>query len=293
MDKRIQQIYTELYSQPLPKQYLSELLNVTSKTVENTIKTIDEITYDKKLGAYRFINLLPSYIPYPVFLALFKESISNELIKNDFEYLSMNSSNATMIMTNNLSSLSKKIIRATIAINHNCVLEMEYKSMKGLETKVIRPHKIVFTGSAYYLIASYDERNKKNIGDIRSFALNGILSFKSIEYLKEGTFKITDSANAYGLISKDNYVRLKLEERSANFFKREGLLNKDSFEFLSEEADGTVFVKMYYNNADEVVRLLQSWMPQITIVEKSEIVNEIYNRVKVNYELLNLNREDK
>jgi len=294
MNERIQRIYIELYKKPCSKQYLSELFSITSKTIENTIKTIDEIIYDKQIGAYRFIGLLPQYIPYETFLLLFEDSISNQIVKNDFQIISNKlNMDIPMISTNNFSSLSKKIIRATLAINHSCILKIEYKSMKGIEVKYIRPHKIVSSDFTYYLLASYDERNSKNIGEMRSYAFNGILSFESLMYLKNNNFKIEQSGNAYGFISKDSYLTLKLEERSANFFKREGQFNKANFDFLSEEADGTIFVKMYYNNIDEIVRLVQGWMPQITILENSKIVDEVYNKIEESHKLFKLNRGNK
>ena len=289
MNERVQRIYIELYKKPCSKQYLSELFSITSKTIENTIKTIDEIMYDKQIAAYRFINLLPQYIPYKTFLVFFEDSIFNQLIKNDFHAISSNL-DIPILSTNNFSSLSKKIIRGTLAINNSCILKMEYKSVKGIETKYIRPHKIVSTEFAYYLLASYDEKNKKNVKEMRSYAFNAILSLEPLMYLKNNNFKIEQSGNAYGFISKDSYLTLKLEERSANFFKREGQFNKANFDFLSEEADGTIFVKMYYNNIDEIVRLVQSWMPQITILENSKTVDEIYNKIEESHNIFKYNR---
>lgn len=294
MNKRIQRIYIELYKKPCTKQYFSELFSITSKTIENTVKTIDEIIYDKQIAAYRFIDLLPQYIPYKIFLILFEDSIYNQLIKNDFQSIGRKLNvDIPMFSTNNLSSLSKKIIRVTLALNHSCILKIKYKSMKGIETKYIRPHKIVSTEFTYYLLASYDERNKKNIGEMRSYAFNAMLSLEPLTYLKNNNFKIEQSGNAYGFISKDSYLTLKLEERSANFFKREGQFNKTNFDFLSEEADGTIVVKMYYNNIDEIVRLVQSWMPQITILEDSEIVNEVYNKIEESHNIFKFNRGNK
>lgn len=291
MNERIQRIYIELYKKPSTKQYLSELFSITSKTIENTIKTIDEIIYDKQIGAYRFICLLPSFIPYEIFMMLCEDSIANKLVQNDFKTISRKLENSiVMLSTRNLSSLSKKIIQVTLAINHSCILKMEYKSMKGIEIKYIKPHKIVCTDFTYYLLASYDTSNKKNIGKMRSYAFNGILSIEPFDYLKNNNFKIEQYANAYGFISNDSYVTLKMGERSANFFKREGKFNQANFDFISEEADSTIIVKMYYNHMDEVVRLVQNWMPEITILEDSPIVDKIYHKIEKNHNIFKLNR---
>lgn len=289
MDKRIQTIYKELYKKPRNKKYLAELLDVNPKTIENTINRYPEdIIFDKELGAYRFKTLLPKYIPFDIFFTLFKESIGNEIIKSDFLLLSemMNFGeeiNIPMFSTQRLSSLTQKIIMAEIAINSNCIIELDYLgNSKPLEKKFIKPHKIIATGFTYYLYISYDSRNQENIGAFRSLAFNGMYSLSPVKYMKNETFLMEGSGNAFGLITKEKNITLKLEGASANFFKREGQFNKENFDFVSEEIDGSVIMKMYYNNIQEVVMLIQSWMPLISISGNDAVINEIYNIIREN-----------
>ena len=289
MDKRIKRIYSELYKTPRKKKYLAELFDVNPKTIENTInKYPDDIVLDKELGAYRFKTLLPKYIPHDIFFTLFQGSIGNEIIKNDFLSLSKminleEDLNFPMIPTQGLSSLAQKIIMAEVAINSNCIVQLDYLgNSKPLEKKYIKPHKIIATGFTYYLYVSYDSRNQENIGAFRSLAFNGMHSLSPLEYLKNETFLMEGSGNAFGLISKEKSITLKLEAASANYFKREGQFNKENFDFISEEIDGSVIMKMYYNNIQEVVKLIQSWMPLISVHDNETITDEVYRTILEN-----------
>lgn len=292
MDIRIKKIYEELYAAPRSKEYFSELFKVTTKTIENTVSNYkNDITYDKKLGKYRFINLLPKYISYALFFKLFKDSIGNSIIKNDFveigKMITIAEDTTLMLKTSVLSDLAKKIISCDIAINHNCILEVDYSgNAKAKEKKYVRPHTIISTGFTYYLYISYDEENEKDIGQYRSFGFNGIGRITSFEYIKDANFRIEGYGNAYGLYEKDKYVTLKLLPYCANFFKKEGLLEKGNFEFLIEESDGSILINMYYNNIQEIVNIMQQWMPQISIHKNLELKEEVHQKIKYNYETL-------
>ena len=296
MDKRIKQIYSELYKEPKKKKELAELFKVTTKTIENTISRYsEEIILDKELGKYRFKNLLPLYIPHDIFFHLFQNSISNEIIKNDYFNFSKlindtENINFPMLETQGLSRLAQKIIMAEVAINSNCIIKLEYLgNSKPMETKYIRPHKIITDQSTYYLYISYDDRNEENIGSFRSLAFNGMHNFIPVAYMKNKVFRIKGIGNAYGLITKEKYITLKLASASANYFKREGQFNKENFDFVSEEIDGSIIVKMYYSNIQEVVKLIQSWMPLISIYDTVEITQKVYDTINENTKRLTSN----
>jgi len=192
-----------------------------------------------------------------------------------------------MIETSSLSPLAQKLIQCTIAIGHNCILKIDYKRhKKDREIKYVIPHKITSTGFSYYLYCTYDKRNKENIRESRSLALTGIYSISPVEYIKNQTFAINGVGNAYGLINKEKFIMLKLQSTPANFFKREGLFQEDNYSFVTEEADGTIMMKMYYNNINEVVSLLQKWMPLISIHDHPVLSKEIYDKISENYSQL-------
>lgn len=293
MENRIKRIYHELYKTPRSKEYFASLFEVSTKTIENTINNYqDDIIYDKKLSSYRFVNLLPKYISYESFFKLFENSIGNNIIKNDFidigkKINQSNIANYPMIETSSLSNLAQKIISCDIAINHNCILQINYTgNSKPNEIKYIKPHTIISTGLTYYLYCSYDEINKKDVGEFRSLGFNGMAEITPYEYKKDAKFRIEQTGNAYGLYERDRFVTLKLMPYCANFFKREGLFQKENFDFLVEDQDGSIHINMYYNNIQEIISLLQQWMPQISIQNNIELKNEVYSKIQSNFEKL-------
>jgi len=290
MKLRKTQIYKDLYHSPKSKLYFSELFGITTKSVENTMKKYSEdIVYDRKLSKYRFKELLPSLIPVEIYFNIFKDSIANQIIKEDMlsaikQLSSTPNSDFHLMATDTLSYLSKYIIKSHIAIGHSCILKISYDSIKKpTETKYIKPHKITSTGFVYYLYGSYEKRNKKDVGEYRSFAFNSIKEMSVVEYLKDEDFSIDAKSNAYGVINKEKYVVLKLKGASASFFKRERQFEREEFEFVMEEVDGTISIKMYYNNIDEVVYLLQQWMPLISVDSTSPEKESIYKIIEKNY----------
>jgi hypothetical protein len=292
MEIRIKKIYHELYEAPRSKEYFAKLFDVSTKTIENTINNCkNDITYDKKLSSYRFINLLPKYISHESFFKLFQSSIGNNVIKNDFidigKTINQAEADFPMINTSTLSDLAQKIILCDIAIKHNCILKINYTgNSKSREIKYIRPHTIISTGFTYYLYCSYDEINKKDIGEFRSLGFNGMAEVMPYEYIKDVKFRIEQTGNAYGLYERDRFVTLKLMPYCASFFKREGLLQKENFDFLVEDQDGSIHINMYYNNIQEIISLLQQWMPQISIQKNLDLKKEIYSKIQSNFEKL-------
>ena len=108
-------------------------------------------------------------------------------------------------------------------------------------------------------------------------------------YEFDGNFKIDQKGNAFGSFKKDKFVILNMDRNSANYFKREMLFNNDAFEMVDEELEGeNITVKMYFNEIFEVVKLVQQWMPQITIQSSEQIRNEVYKEIENNLEKLKI-----
>lgn len=289
MNERTIEIYKALYGElNCSKEALKEYLNVSSiKTVENNIKNIDDIEYDIKIKKYRFKNLLPSYIPNEVFFNIFKGSIVNKLLKNDFTLLEKDISSLKtkeMINTAALSNLAKKIIIFKNAIKNNCILKVEYKKAgNDIEFKYIQPNTVFSNGFTYYAFITYDKKNGKDVGKQRTFAFNAIGKIEAEEYSNGILFKKDQSGNAFGTFKKDKFVVLNLNQNSANFFKREILFNNDAFELIDEELDGnSITIKMYYTNFFEVVKIIQQWMPNIKIQNDLELRNKVYKDINSN-----------
>ena len=289
MNERVIEIYNALYGDTnWTKEKLKEKLKVSSvKTVENNIKDIEDIEYDIKIRQYRFTNLLPKYIPNEIFFRIFKDSIVNTLLKNDFLVLEkdiFSQKTKEMINTSELSNLSKKIIMFHNAITNNYILKVEYKKAgSDIEYKYIQPNTVFSNGFTYYAFITYDKRNKKDVGEERTFAFNAIGKIGVEEYLTDMPLKKNQKGNAFGTFKKDKFVILNLNQKSANFFKREVLFNNDSFELIDEELDGhSITVKMYYNIYFEIVKIIQQWMPDIKIQNNLELKNKVYSDINSN-----------
>ena len=297
MDSRTEKIYQLLYEGCQSKAYLSEYFKVTTKTIENTIAKIShDVIYDKKLSAYRFSSLLPEYIPSKIFLEWIQQSVQHTVIKHDFTTFakyqeSLGEVDISLLPTHSLSSLLKKIIQLQLSITYNISLKMLYKGHDGITTtKYINPHKINTSLNSYYIYASYIEDNKKDIGEFRSFSLGGIVSLEAVRYVKEERFAIEGIGNAYGMIDKEQYITLKLTGKSSSYFKREGEFSQAQYSYICEEVDGSVLLKMYYNHTQEIVQLLQRWMPYIEIYDEGDVKEEVYREIEKSY-LLWINKD--
>ena len=293
MNERVKDIYLKLYENNIlcTKENLASEYDVTIKTIENTIKSYsDEIIYDRKLKRYRFANLLPKYIPYKTFYNIFKESINDKFLREDFfiiDNLINNDNDLFMIETEKLSEMSKKIIMFTIAINNNCVIKTEYAS-NGEEAyfRWMKPHTVFQDGFSYYCFATYDKRNSKDVGITKSFRFDKIGKIELVEYLENEILKKDMKGNKYGEYNKNQYVILIFNKTSGSFFESSGLFSKPEYEVIVGLNSENVTVKMYYNNLNlEVISMLQRWMPNIKVHPDDPRKEEIENKIKENLEI--------
>ena len=292
MNERIKSIYAKLYENSISctKEKLAEEFKITTKSIENTIKEYKEdIIYDKKLKRYRFVSLLPKYITYKVFYNIFKDSIADEFIKDDFLAInnSINNTNdLIMIETDKLSDIVKKIIKFTIAINDNCILKVEYSGNgKDTEFKYIQPNTILSNGFSYFCYITYDELNKKDVGQSRTFKFTNMKSIEQISYVNNTIFKQDKIGTVFGSFQQDKYITLVFNRISGDFFKSNNMFNNPKYEIVVGLGSDNVIVKMYYNNIyKEVVKTIQQWMPNIRIHDSDPLKDKIYEIIKSNYE---------
>lgn len=285
MNERTIEIYKALYSNmECTKENLAKYLKVSSiKTVENNIKDIDEVIYDLKVRKYRFKDLLPKYIPNETFYNILQDSVVNKLLKNDFSLITSIKTDL-MINTAELSNLAKKIIMMKNAINNNAILKVEYQKNSGKsEIKFIQPNTIFTNGFTYYSFVTYDQKNVDDIGQERTFAFNGIKSIEVVDYANNISFSKELKGNAFGTFKKDQFVILNLTQGAAHFFKRENLFRSDAYELIDEELFGdSITIKMFYNQEFEIVKIVQQWMPNITIQNNLELRNRVYEEITNN-----------
>jgi len=294
MQKRKIIIYNNLFNKLCTKDELAKLCgDVSIKTIENTIKECDDIVYSKKLGAYHFKDLLPSQISYQNYFDLFKDNLSNPILKKDMirSVIDFGTDLHTiMLNTTHLSELSKKIIKLNTAINHNCIVKLFYKrDDKYIGDRYIQPNQIITFDSIYYLYFKYDIKNKKQGLVTRPFAFNGIENIEEVEYIKESKqFRTYEIGNSFGTVDEakksKKKIILKLHSYAAYFFIREGLFESPYYKFIKSNSKGNeVEMEMIYNDDIEVVKLVQQWLPYIYVLNDSENSQSIIDGIKENY----------
>lgn len=293
MTQRIKETYLNLYKNPLTctKEKLAKDYDVTNKTIENSLKNIDDIYYDRDLKRYRFVSLLPKYIPYQIFYSIFSDTISNQELKKDFslvENLNHGKNDIFMIETKQLSDISKKTIMFYIAIENNCVLNVEYTSNgRKKEKKYIKPNTLFSSFGVFYCYITYHQKNEKNVGEERTFKLTQLGSIEPDEYISSEIFKQNKKGNVFGEYKQDKYVTLIFNKISSSFFKNTNQFEDNQYEVITGIGTDYVLVKMYYNNLEiEVIKIIQQWMPHIKIFEGELLKEKIEKIIKKNYQKL-------
>jgi hypothetical protein len=137
------------------------------------------------------------------------------------------------------------------------------------------------------LAAVYDAKNRVGIGEMRTFALNSIVTIRQHSYANNSDFRIFDDFNAFGSYEqKTQHVNLLLKGNAAIHFLREGLKGYKS-QFVKQNIDNSIELKLFYRDSKdylEVVQLIQSWMPHIVFADKSENAQKIMSEITKNYE---------
>lgn len=283
-------IYSTLFAEIASKDQLASMLNVTTKTIENTVKQQSgNIKYSKKRKGYSFAEMMPEYISLENYIKAMGGTIESENVKKDLTSISQTISKDRLIPTKNLSLISQVIIKIQIAINHQCTLKLLYRAIgKSPEVKYVKPLQLVVSNGVHYLAGEYVEKNKVNVGEKRNFAINSILSLEKHEFLfpNENTAGTKATYTAFGEISKEKYAIISLDPSLANFFKREHQFAKEVYDFVSEDADGSVTMRVYYAKEIEVKRFLYQWMPEAAICEdeQPELRERIYAEIDEDFQ---------
>lgn len=293
MDSKLTNIYAQLLFQLCSKEYLAQKLNVSTKTIENKVKLANgDIVYSKRLGAYHFKNLLPNNITNNFLISLLINNVNNKNLKDDISSIKddiVDSSNSlNLIPTKKFSEIFKNIIQLQIAINHNCILSIDYQnaSSSQKEKKFIQANQISVINGSYYMYVTYDKKNKLNQGEKRTLHLHSISNINLIEYHKDDTFKTDVKGNAFGEFKNTNFAELTFKNKAASFIKRERL-NSFHYEIIDESFDASsVNLKFYYNEEIEIIKIIQQWMPLVTFTRENDFSIKILGKIKDNFEKL-------
>lgn len=284
------ELYDLILELPKGKDELANYFDVTTKTIENKTKTLEDVIYNKKISKYTTTNLLPKLITYKFFTDIILMNVENKSLNTDFTFIQNEKINDInfLLETNNFSETAKTLIMLQIAINHNCIISFNYKgNSKGVEKKFVKPTQIISSNNKYYLYGIYDKKNQSNSGENRTFDITSITNIESYDYMKNEVFKTSYQGNAFGQYSDNKFALLTFKNEAANYIKRERPKSMH-YEILRETFGGEgVEVKYYYVSDKEIVRLIKSWMPHITFTNNDPLKDKVSTLINTDYIIFN------
>jgi len=175
----------------------------------------------------------------------------------------------------------QKIIQIKLSLLIDYSLKIEYKKNNSTDIKYINPHSLFNSQGIYYLYATYHSDNFSNVGEKRTFSLNGITSIVAHEKSNEKLVQKL-KGNEWGIFDDEKFILMRFKDKASNFYKREGFTLSSELSYVSEEPDGSILVKMYYSNEQEIINFIQKWMPFVTLAKDSELKEKVYERIHKN-----------
>lgn len=156
------------------------------------------------------------------------------------------------------------------SIRNSNVITFTYKE----RFRTVNPYLLVCYTNLWYLLATQD-------GDIKTFALSriGMLDVtnekfqKKTEILKE----MKDSDTIW--FGKEYFtVRLDVSKSIANFFQRRAVLPRQKI--IEIKRDGSLLVETTTCSFDEVIPLIQYWIPEIRVLEPLSLRDKVNDNLK-------------
>lgn len=223
-------LISAVYMEILTKDKLAQTLKVSTKTIENRAKKLNEIIkYSKKLGGYIFVDLLPKAISPQVVISNIFDEIESIKARDFYSDILINyffNCINFLIDTEKIPNLFQKIIMIKHAINHKIKLEIIYKEQKR---EIILVNMGVFNNER---IALSSTKEILYINDIKNICIK---EYTNHNYNAEKYF------NAFGTLDTKKEVVVCFQ--SENYFLREQPKSY-FYEFLYEDDIGR-FYKMY------------------------------------------------
>jgi len=277
-------IYELLYYGRCSKEDIAQKLGISHKTLETRIKPEANIVYDRKIGAYTFTNLLPNIMTLNFFHYLLRYSSADKATVEDFKRVYEQTDSKEYLYSDKLSFSMQNVIALHIAIVYGCEIKIKYTDNRlKKEEKFIYPEALVYSKGETYLYASYSPKNKKDIGQKRTFFVGSIAGIEKVAYQKDFQKPQTAYGNAFGAHDKPNAVILKLKDAAKNYYTRNPSTDI-YYELIETAPDETQMIaKFYYNDMIEIVSMIQKWMPLITL-QSGDGVERIKKAVVANFE---------
>ena len=227
----------------------------TSKSADTAIKMLDSLSSD--IGGEFYtkaqvaLHKLQRFIESPFYTRIDVENISNKLdLVEDLEY----------------------------AISKQKMLSLSYKRWyKPDEIKTyenVKPYKIIIFDGFWYLLTQYKDHYIK-------FYLKEIRDLKILEQTFVQDKKVLDrmekALDIWFDPKADPFdVTLLLDSNAIVYFERKPIKGQ----YMKKNSDGTAELTISITNKEEVFTVLKKWLPQIRVIEPSELQEEFEDMIK-------------
>ena len=237
------------------KRFMISKKNITSKSAGTAIKMLDSLSSD--IGgefytkAQAALHKLQSYIASPFYTRIDVENISEKLdLVEDLEY----------------------------AISKQKTLTFKYKkwydpnNIKTYEN--VKPYKIIIFDGFWYLLTQYKDHYIK-------FYLKEIRDLKILDKTFEQDEKVFDrmekALDIWFDPKADPFdVTMLLDSDAIVYFERKPIKGQ----YLKKNSDGTAELTVSITNKEEIFTVLKKWLPQVRVIEPSELQEEFERMMK-------------
>jgi len=227
----------------------------TSKSAETAIKMLDSLSSD--IGgefytkAQSALHKLQQYIDSPFYTRIDVENISNKLdLVEDLE----------------CAIAKQKMIRFAY--------KRWYRPNEIKSYEEVKPYKIIIFDGFWYLLTQYkDHYIKFYLKEIRDLQILD----KTFVHNSQLLGRMDKAINIWFNPKAEPFdVTLLLEASSIVYFERKPIKGQ----YLKKNHDGTAELTLSVTDKKEIFEILKKWLPQVKVIEPSEIQNEFEKMLK-------------
>lgn len=279
-EKRVNEIANLIIQKPRTIKELSELLNVSTKTISRDLDELKEYGVTKNGWQWSMEEIVKP------------NNLSDEenIILNIFDKISKNMGNefyskAHILLKNLTNQLNNPIL---VHLDSEKLSKDDTKNFHTLEEAIksknmitckyngfsytIKPLRIAMFDGFWYLLLFDTKR-----GDVfKKFHLKSIEDIKVLdakfEILDEIDEKIKALNSVWATLKEPKTARLLLSPWVVKYFKRKPL---DKQQITGKDGDGSVEIELKYTNLMQIKPLVYYFLPHIKVLSPKELADEI------------------
>lgn len=172
------------------------------------------------------------------------------------------------------------------AIAYRQWIEIEYKTLKGIQKFNLKPYKIVLLNENFYLCSEIEDASEFKFSRIGLIDEVKVLSttFYHRPEIKNFITKAQTPWATYKHKQEEISVVLHAEKRIAKYFKMKKYL--PSQEIIEEKEDGSIILEYKVFSLGEIFELIIKWLPGIKILEPSNLKEIIRKQLEKKLKVL-------